>query len=67
MTEAKEPYSFTCSDCGTVKTYNLLPSAVKRWIKGELIQRVFPEIEDREIMISAICSNCFDKLFADAD
>jgi len=35
------------------------------WKRGELIQNVFPEIEDREIMISGICGECFDKLFAD--
>lgn len=60
-------YSFTCHDCGIVKTYRLEPERVERWRNGERIQNVFPEIDDREIMISQTCTKCFDELFADED
>ena len=60
-------YSYKCTDCGTVKTYTLDEAKVDRWKAGGLIQNLFPEIEDREIMISGTCSDCFDKLFADED
>jgi hypothetical protein len=47
-----------------VKTYNLDPEKVRSWLAGALIQDLFPEIEDREIMISRTCGDCFDELFA---
>ena len=61
-------YDFTCRECGITKSYQLDEADVKRWREDkELIQRVFPHIKDREIMISGFCSDCFDKLFADED
>jgi hypothetical protein len=60
-----ENYRFICRECGKSKTYLLEPADVNRWRNGELIQRVFPQIEDREIMISQTCSDYFDKLFAE--
>lgn len=63
----RKDYSFACSECRRVKVYSLDPADYDRWRQGALIQNVFPEIEDREIMISGTCSECFDKLFADED
>jgi len=60
---AKRMYDFICMECGVVKSYPLDPVDVERWRKGELIQEIFPEIEDREIMISSLCSRCFDAMF----
>lgn len=60
-------YEFKCHHCGIVKTYELPIADYKRWKNGALIQNVFAYIEDRDIMISQTCSDCFDKLFADED
>jgi len=60
-------FQFRCQACGVVKTYNLDPEKVRSWLAGALIQDLFPEIEDREIMISQTCGDCFDKLFAGMD
>ena len=60
-------YTFTCRTCKMTKTFNLKSADVQRWRNGELIQRVFPKlsIEDRELMISSTCGQCFDQLFGD--
>lgn len=38
---------------------------LRRWMDGELIQNVFPElsIEERELMITGMHSDCYDNLF----
>ena len=59
------PYTFTCAGCGVRKTFELEEADVRRWKAGELIQNVFPNVEDREIMISSTCSDCFNDLFAE--
>jgi len=61
------PFSFPCSECSKVKTYELDTDKVLEWKAGALIQNVFPDIQDLEIMISGICSDCFDKLFEDGE
>lgn len=60
-------YHYQCTECGIIKTYLLEEADVQRWREGALIQRVFPQIEDREIMISGICSACFNKMFGGED
>lgn len=55
----------TCSMCKQRKDITISAEAYRRWQKGELIQRVMPELsaDDRELLISGICGPCFDKLF----
>lgn len=55
----------TCRMCKTVHHISVKPSDLRRWQDGELIQNVFPELppEVRELMISSVCSECFDEMF----
>lgn len=55
----------TCTDCKETKTFQVSKSGYDRWVKGELIQNALPEVpfDEREILISQTCSQCFDKLF----
>lgn len=42
----------------------------KKWISGEyVIQKCFPYLTpgDREILISGVCNDCFNKYFSDED
>jgi hypothetical protein len=58
---------FKCNECGY---YVIISGNSQQWLEydeGEiLIQNIFPEIsaEDREIMLSGICGDCFDKIFS---
>ena len=51
--------------CGYTDTYVLDKQAYNRWINGQLIQNVFPELSanDREMLISGHCSKCWQELF----
>lgn len=56
----------TCPGCqhpGIVR--NLKPDAVNRWLAGEHIQDVMPELsaDDREMLISGMHADCWDALF----
>ena len=58
-------YKVQCRMCGRVHVLRLLQADVLRWQAGEMIQRVFTELDPgtRELMISQTCSACFDELF----
>lgn len=58
-----------CLFCGTQASYELDMDKVQRWITGEHIQFVFPELSvaDRERLISGTCSECFDKVFGEEE
>jgi len=64
---APKNYTFTCIECKQSKMLVLEENDVRRWNKGEKIQEVFPQLtlSDRELMISNICGDCFDEMFAD--
>lgn len=55
----------TCNVCYQQEHFNLLINLWNRWQGGELIQRCFPQLtpDEREILISGICGDCFDKMF----
>ncbi len=61
--------SVSCIDCGDNKLFDVKTSNYDRWANGELIQRAMPEVPegDREILISGMCGDCFDKMWADDD
>lgn len=57
--------SASCNDCTTEKTFTVNLDNYEAWLaKDMLAQDAFPHIprEDREILISKTCSDCFDKL-----
>jgi hypothetical protein len=55
----------TCSVCGEYEVWSLDRELVDRWQGGENIQRVFPDMSasEREILITGIHPDCWDKLF----
>lgn len=60
MTEHSE----TCVMCGKVCTILLIPEDLQRWEgEGGSIQQELPYLEqqDRELLISGICSDCLNK------
>lgn len=65
LTERK----YVCRFCGKEIAIQADEEKFIRLDSGVHIQDVFPELSanDREIMISGICGECFDKIFADED
>lgn len=59
-----------CSMCGSQATIEMTEDQYKRWKNQEdLIQNIFPNMSSgvRELLISGVCENCFDKLFPKED
>lgn len=59
-----------CSMCGSQATIEMTEDQYKKWKNQEdLIQNIFPNMSStvRELLISGICGNCFDKLFPKED
>jgi len=64
MTEPPEgtiAYSTSCVFCGKEHITHLDKVKLQRWRAGERIQLVFPEMssDDREILISGTCPQCW--------
>jgi len=63
------PYAvlyITCKMCNCrIETDRMSLDGLIAWKSGELIQDALSELgpEDRELLISRICSTCFDDLF----
>lgn len=57
----------TCVICKVAKVVVVPKEGYKAWIHGTSIQKAMPTVstEDRELLISNICGNCFDNLFSD--
>lgn len=57
--------SITCRKCGKTFEFPIFKEDLERFEKGEGIQYVMPYVsrEYRELLISAICRECWDKLF----
>lgn len=57
--------SCVCAICGKGRTVKVSKVGYDRWLKGELIQNALPElsVDDRELLMSGICGECFDKIF----
>lgn len=55
----------TCGSCKGYFEVHMTTTAWERWTTGEYIQSVAPELgaDDRELLISATCGPCFDKMF----
>jgi len=56
---------YVCYECQRPVVINVNADDWKAWQHGELIQNAMPYLSsaEREIMISGICGDCFDKLF----
>jgi hypothetical protein len=52
-----------CLMCDKAYTFKCRLGAIQQWQDGALIQEVMPEatIEERELLISRLCSSCFNK------
>lgn len=59
----------SCSCCNTRRVVEMDDKAYVRWMHGEYIQDVAPElsVDDRELLISGICGECFDKMFGEEE
>lgn len=57
--------SCVCTICGKGRIVKVSKIGYDRWLRGELIQNALPElsVDDRELLMSGICGECFDKLF----
>jgi len=54
-----------CAECERTFPVTADIDGFQRWIDGELIQRALPElsVEDRELLISQTCGECFTDMF----
>lgn len=59
------PTVVPCRVCHTEHTISAPIADIKRWRQGELIQNAMPYLSahTRELLISGICGDCFNKLF----
>lgn len=59
--------NFTCKKCGVVHDLEATQEQLKRWKDGALIHRVFHYLSanDRELIVSGICGDCFDNMFVE--
>jgi hypothetical protein len=55
----------SCPICGAEHFVKVPEEAYEAWQNGALIQNAFPFLsaEEREWLISGICSECFDRMF----
>lgn len=55
----------TCPFCGRQNEILVYEDDFDAWQNGELVQRAFPYLckEDREMLISGICPDCWEKMF----
>lgn len=59
----------TCISCHVDYSLNVKPLDYLRWSQGMHVQTAFPYLSpsERELFISGICGECYDKIFADED
>ena len=61
--------SITCRRCGKVKVIKVQKKGYEAWLSGRVaIQHAMPEVsaDDREMLMSQICGECFDEMFAES-
>lgn len=55
-----------CPKCGTVHVFNVTNEQYNQYVNGEsYIQNIFSEYsaEEREMLITGICPDCWKKIF----
>jgi len=54
-----------CRVCQQITTIDVDGDGYLAWLNGELIQNAMPEVsqEDRELLISSTCDDCFCEMF----
>jgi len=57
----------TCIVCGKSVEVNAPPEGINAWKEGLRIQEALPMLtpNEREILMSGICGDCFDMMFAE--
>ncbi len=57
----------TCIQCGANHIVHASSKGLAEWSSGTPIQFALPELSaaDRELLISNICNDCFDNMFAE--
>ena len=58
----------TCK-CGNTQKVHCMRDDYRGWIEGALIEDVFPRLwpAQRELLITGICTECWEGLFADEE
>ena len=75
MNEIKTPtpssiaITVQCRECKKNFVISVVKNDYEDWRQGLLIQKAFPYLsaEIRELLISKICPECWDKMFKDID
>jgi len=59
----------TCVMCGTTHEIRVKTADYRRWRQGAYIQDAMPYLtaNEREILMSGICSTCFDALYPEEE
>lgn len=57
--------SIKCRCCGKEHILNVANDEYNAYMNGALVQNAFPTLppEYRELLISGLCENCWDKVF----
>ena len=60
-------FEVVCVRCGETVFIKAHVTDLKDWIEGKLIQDALPylDADEREILISKTCGDCFDELFGE--
>lgn len=60
-------FKITCASCGSITPITVKGNDLYDYHHGKYIQDAFPYIskDDRELMISGICGNCFSLMMED--
>ena len=58
-----------CPKCGKLQVIEVNDSQYNDWMAGKNIQIAFPDLtaDQREILMSGICTECWDKIFPPED
>ena len=58
-----------CPHCHKLQTIEVNEIQYSDWMAGKNIQKAFPDLtaDQREILMSGICPECWDEIFQDED
>ena len=62
-------YRASCPFCGAVNVIKVPKLGLQAYNNGALVQRAFPNLTaaERELIITGICSKCWDRCFGGDD